>query len=299
MALLPNAFPNDIAVQAQPRLQSAGTFRGLVRRHSGKVALWGPVTIFGLIVLACFLGPWLFNLPAYSDGSLSQANLGLGAPGHLFGTDPLGNDLLSRSFVGGRVSIEVGLGVTLAGALIGSNIGMFAGYFGGRVDTIIMRLIDVQLAFPALILALLISEYLGPSEFHEGIALTVLTIPNYARLSRAATLRIREREFVIAARIMGANRHHISIRHIYPNIIPSLITIFPITIAIVMLVEAALSFLGAGIRPPAPSWGNMIATGQTIIQTTPIDVIVPGAFLFVTVFSLNLIGEQLRMRFGR
>ncbi len=131
------------------------------------------------------------------------------------------------------------------------------------------------------------------------IALTVLTVPNYARLSRAATLRIREREYVIAARIMGAKRNHIAVRHIYPNIIPGLITIFPLTVAVVMLVEAALSFLGAGIRPPAPSWGNMITSGLSVIQTTPIDVIVPGAFLFVTVFCLNLIGEQLRLRYGR
>ncbi|HVB06371.1 MAG TPA: ABC transporter permease [Acidimicrobiales bacterium] len=268
-------------------------------RLKGNLAMMIPLGILLLMVLACFFGPALFHLPAYQDGNLANANLGLGQQGHLLGTDPLGNDLLSRSLVGGRVSIEVGLGATLAGVLIGSNLGMLAGYFGGALDTALMRLIDVQLAFPALILALIIAEYLGPSEFHEGIALTVLSVPNYARLSRAGTLRIREREFVVATRIMGARRRHITLRHIYPNIVPSLITIFPITVSVVMLVEATLSFLGAGIRPPAPSWGNMVYAGTQYLETAPINVIVPGAFLFVTVCCLNLVGEQVRARFGR
>jgi peptide/nickel transport system permease protein len=274
-------------------------FPALLRRHAGHLALWAPLGILIVIVVLCFAGPAVFSLPSSSYSDLSQANKGWFAPGHFFGTDPLGNDLLSRSLVGGRVSIIIGLAATMSGVLIGSNLGMVAGYFGGKVDTVIMRLIDVQLAFPTLILALAISEYLGPSEFHEWIALSILAIPNYTRLSRAQTLRIREREFVIATRIMGAKRNHIAIRHIYPNIIPSLITIFPLTAAVVMLVEASLSFLGAGIRPPQPSWGNMISQGVQIINTTPIVVIVPGMFLFVTVFCLNLVGEQLRQRFGR
>ncbi len=157
MALLPNAFPDDFAVQAATT-RSRGRLRVLFVHGVGGLALWGPVAVFGLIVLACFFGPWLLNLPASSDGPLSQANLAFGSQGHLLGTDQLGDDLLSRTLVAGRVSITVGLGVTLAGVLIGSNIGMVAGYFGGKSDTVIMRLIDVQLAFPGLVLARFISE---------------------------------------------------------------------------------------------------------------------------------------------
>lgn len=270
-----------------------------VRRGPGNLSLYLPLAILVLLTLAAFFAPWLFNLPPWKNASLSQVNLGLFQQGHILGTDSLGNDLLSRSLVGAQVSIVVGFCVAAAGALIGSTLGITAGYFGGLPDVGIMRLIDIQLTFPALILALLISEYLGASELHEGIALTVISIPIYARLSRAATLRIREREYIVATRIMGARNRHIALRHVFPNVVPSLITIFPITVSTVMLIEATLSFLGAGIRPPQPSLGNMIYSGVQMIQTHPIGVVVPSAFLFIIVCCLNLIGEQVRLRWGR
>ena len=298
-----------MALQATDELTAAGAVAwvGGVRSRTvpklhlrkGDLALYIPLGLFLLMVVACFLGPTIFHLPPASYSNLLNANLPLFSPGHLLGTDPLGNDLLSRTLHGGRVSIVVGLGAMACGFTIGTNIGTIAGYFGGKVDSMIMRLLDVLLAFPSLILAMCIATFLGPSERNEIIAIMFFTIPNYARLARAATLKIREREFVLVGRIMGAKPRYMTLRHVYPNIVPPLITIAPLTVAIAMIVEATLSFLGLGIRPPAPSWGNMIAQGQIYMTTSPQNIVIPAIGLFITVLSLNLIGEQLRIRISR
>lgn len=261
-----------------------------------KWAFWIPTAVLVLMMLGCFVAPALFGLPGPNVSDLSAVNLPLGSPGHLLGTDPLGNDLLSRTLFGGRISIEVGVGATAIGFLAGSAVGLIAGYLGGGTDSLIMRILDVLLAFPALILALAVAAFLGPNERDEIFAIAFLTVPQYARLARAATLKVRSREFVLATRIMGGKRHHILARHIYPNIFPTLLTVAPLTIAVAMVIEAALSFLGAGIRPPAPSWGNMIAAGQSYLSTAPDNVLIPGLFLFVTVFALNVLGDQIRAK---
>ena len=251
-----------------------------------------------VIAFACFFAPPLFNIHPAMDGNILDANLPIGSPGHLLGTDQLGDDFLARTLWGGRVSLGVGAGATALGFLLGSNIGLLAGYFGGAVDTVIMRILDVFLAFPALILALCVAAYLGPSERDEILAIAFFTVPSYARLARASTLRLREREFIVAGRVMGCNPWRLSLRHIYPNILPALITVAPLTIAVSMVIEASLSFLGLGVRPPLPSWGNMIASAQDLMSLYPAYIIVPGLFLFVTVFCFNLVGEQVRNRLG-
>jgi peptide/nickel transport system permease protein len=144
-----------------------------------------------------------------------------------------------------------------------------------------------------------IAAFLGPSEHNEIIAIAFFTIPHYARLARAATLKLRERQFVLVGRVMGARPSYINFRHVYPNVVPQLITIFPLTASTAMVIEATLSFLGLGIRPPAPSWGNMLYQGETYISTHPADVLVPAIALALTVWCLNLIGEQLRIRVSR
>ena len=258
--------------------------------------LYLPLSAFSLIVLACFFAPWLFHLPPPSFSSLSNADLPLGAAGHLLGTDYLGNDLLSRVLRGGQISIEVGLGATAIGFFIGTSIGTVAGYAGGVVDATLMRILDVVLAFPALILTMCISAFLGPSERNEIIAISFFTIPHYSRLARAGTLKLRGRSFVLADKVMGARPRWIAARHVYPNVFPQLLTIAPITISIAMIVEATLSFLGLGIRPPAPSWGNMLAQGQSYITTQPKNIVIPAVALSLTVWCLNFMGEQLRAR---
>jgi peptide/nickel transport system permease protein len=253
-----------------------------------------PWLVFGLIVLACFAGPTLFNLPPPSLADLNALSLGIGAPHHLLGTDSLGYDLLSRTMVGGRVSIVVGFAAMLIGLAIGGGFGVVAGHIGRTTDVVIMRCVDVFLAFPSLILALCVSTALGPNERDEILAIAFLTVPFYARLARAATLRIRGLEYVIASDVMGSTPRLTIMRHIIPNVLPSLLTIAPLTVSISMVVEAGLSFLGAGVRPPTPSWGNMIAAYQNSLSTDPRLIIVPSVALFMSVLVLNLIGEQLR-----
>lgn len=264
-----------------------------------KVGLWLPVSLFVLILLFCFLGPTIFRMPSPVDSSIFSSNRPIGSRGHILGTDPLGNDLLSRLCFGGRVSVEVGFGAVAIGFFVGSNLGMIAGYFGGKLESTIMRCLDVLLAFPALILAMSVSAFLGPSERNEIFAIAFFTVPLYARLSRATTLRLREREYVLASRLMGGRPRWVTLRHVYPNVLPTLITFAPLGIGTVMLLEAALSFLGLGIRPPAPSWGNMLTTGEQYITQYPINLYEPAVALLITVVLLNLIGEQVRMRWSK
>jgi peptide/nickel transport system permease protein len=282
---------------ATPLRRVPGTLRMAFRRQNLSLAI--PVTLFLAIVGICFLGPWIGHLPPPSDSNIINADLGLGAPGHLLGTDPLGNDMLSRLCYGGRVSIEVGFGTVALGFLVGSALGTTAGYFGGWLESVIMRALDVLLAFPSLILAMAVSALLGPSERDEIFAIAFFTIPLYARLSRAATLRLREREFILATRLMGGRPRYVTVRHIFPNIVPTLMTFAPLGVGVVMLVEAALSYLGLGIRPPAPSWGNMITVGQQYLSQYPINLYEPAIALLITVVLLNLIGEQVRMRWNK
>jgi peptide/nickel transport system permease protein len=206
---------------------------------------------------------------------------------------------MSRILYGGRTSIEVGLGVNAIGIVAGGLIGMFAGFRRGVLDSVIMRVLDVMLAFPALILTIVIATYLGASELNVIWAISFFSIPAYARLARAVTLKMREQVYIDAARMSGRSDRAILLRHIAPNVLPQLGTYSLLQVGIVVMIEATLSFLGAGVGPSQASWGTMIATGQTYLSTNPSLVLVPSAFLFVTVVSLNLLGDGLRSRYGR
>jgi peptide/nickel transport system permease protein len=218
------------------------------------------------------------------------------SPGHILGTDPLGNDLLSRALYGGRISFEVGFGAQGIGFFLGSSLGMLAGLKGGIVDTVIMRIMDMFLAFPGLIIAITIAVYLGPSELHVIWAISFFTVPGMARLARAHTLRFRDRDFVVSAKLCGRTDRQILLRHLAPNVIPNVLTFISLGIGIAIVAEAGLSFLGFGVPPPAPSWGNMISQGQSYISEEPYQVLVPGAFLFFTVMCLNLLADAVRAR---
>jgi len=251
-----------------------------------------------LIVFLCYLGPYVFSVPSPINGSIIDANLGMGSPGHLFGTDPVGNDILSRLMYGGRVSIEVGLGTTAIGMGVGGLVGIIAAYSGGLLETVIMRILDVLIAFPSLVLTLAVAEALGPGELHVIYALAFFSVPAFARLARAQALRLRELDFVLAARLSGNKSMKTIVGHIVPNVAPQLLTFSCLGISVVILIEAALSFLGLGVRPPAPSWGDMISQGQQYLATNPNLVLVPSICLFVTAASLNLLGDGLRARWS-
>jgi peptide/nickel transport system permease protein len=266
------------------------------RTQAAKIAIPGGLLI--LIAAACFGWPLVYPVPKPVGGSVLDAGLPPFSPGHLFGTDPVGNDIFSRILYGGQISFEVGFAVTAIGLLVGGLLGMVAGYWGGAVDAIVMRVLDVLIAFPALVLALVIAEGLGPSELHVIWALSFFSIPAFGRLARAATLSLRGQTFMLAARLAGTSRRRVLTRHIVPNIAPQLLTFALLGVGVAIILEGALSFLGFGIPLPEPSWGSMIAQGQGTLSTQPELVLIPSAFLFVTVVALNLLGDALRERWG-
>ncbi len=257
-----------------------------------------PAGMIVLIFAACFLWPLVGPVPRPTGGNILDAGLPLFSSGHVLGTDPVGNDIWSRILHGGRSSLQIALAVNVLGLLVGGTLGALAGYWGGIVDMIISRVLDVLIAFPSLVLALAIAQGLGPSKLNTIWALAFFSVPAFARISRAATLRLRELPFMAAAQLCGTPGRRVLLRHIAPNITPQLITFGMLGMGIVMVIEGALSFLGLGIPPPAPSWGNMIAQGQQSLSATPMLVVWPCAALFVTVLAFNLLGETLRARWS-
>ena len=271
-------------------------------RGAARVALTPAVAIpgvvFAAIVLACFAGPQVFGLPSPNAGTLTDTMRPLGAPGHLLGTNALGNDELSRLLYGGRVSLIVGVGATAISLLVGSLLGMSACYFGGFYEKVIMRLFDTLLAFPALILALTIADYLGPSLRNTVIAISLFGISQFGRLAWSQTLRVRTRDFVAAPRADGARGRRIILGHILPNVLPPLLGLALFSVGTAMILEAGLSYLGLGIAQPNPSWGNMIADGQQYLYQAPRLVIMPCVALVLTVVSLNLMADAVQRRLG-
>jgi peptide/nickel transport system permease protein len=262
------------------------------------LAITVPAAIIVLMLVACFLGPTLLSLPAPVGGDILQSNLPMFSAGHPFGTDQTGNDELARLLHGGRASLEIAIAVNLIGLLIGGSSGALAAYWGGRIDPIIMRVFDVLIAFPSLVLALAIAQALGPSKVNTIFALAFFSVAAFARIARAATLQLREQTFMTAARLSGTPAWRTLVRHIAPNILPGLLTFALLGMGIIIILEGALSFLGLGVPPPEPSWGNMISTGQQTLSATPRYVLLPSAFLFVTVLAFNLLGDALRSRWS-
>jgi peptide/nickel transport system permease protein len=252
------------------------------------------VALFGVLLILTALAPAFAPFP-YDRFAGSP----LQPPGRpfLLGTDEVGRDLFSRILYAGRISLGVGLGATSLAAGIGLPLGLIGGYFGGRLDSIVMRAMDGLLAFPALLLALTAVAVLGPSIRNIIIAIGLVSVPIFARLVRASTLVFKQRDFVEATRAMGASDGRILLLTILPNCLPPLTVQFTLTFATAVLTEAGLSFLGLGVRPPAPSWGMMLNTGRTVMALAPIYPVVAGAAVFITVLSLNLIGDGLRDAF--
>jgi peptide/nickel transport system permease protein len=213
------------------------------------------------------------------------------------GTDALGRSQLSRVAEGARVSLSVGLGAMAIGITLGTILGLTAGYFAGKTDTVLLVFIDALLAFPPLVLLLALVSVLTPSLKNEIIALGFLGIPTFARIARANTLVMSRREFVMAAKVMGATNRRVLTREILPNLIIPIMSYAFLIVAALMIADGSLSFLGLGIPPPTPSWGAMIAAGQPNLQRDPHLVFVPAVFLFLTVFSLNTVGDRARAQF--
>ena len=288
-----------LASPLPPPLPSLVNARWLRTQRLGRaLRLWVPVGVLVLILAICFLLPLIVTLPSPTTGNIIYNNLPPFSPGHILGTDVQGVDVFSQLVYGGQVAFEVGLSVTAIGIVIGGTLGVVAGYFGGGVDAVISRVLDVLIAFPALVLALVIAEGLGPSEEHVIWALSVFGIPAVGRITRGATLTIRGLPFMVAARLAGTRGWRIITRHIVPNIIPTIVTFSLLGLGVVIILEGALDFLGYGIPKPTPSWGNMIANGQQILSVQPEYVLIPSIALLITVAALNMLGDALRERWG-
>jgi peptide/nickel transport system permease protein len=213
---------------------------------------------------------------------------------HPLGTDKLGRDMLSRIIYGARVSLAVSLVAIFVGGVIGTVLGMISGYFGGWVDALLMRLVDISLSLPTILLALVLVAAVGPS---FGTVITILMIflwARYARLVRGETLAIKERDFIARARVAGASHIRIMARYIFPNVVNSLVVLATLQVGYVILLESTLSFLGAGLPRPMPAWGLMIADGRELIVTAWWVSMFPGVAIMLTVLSLNLLGDWLR-----
>jgi peptide/nickel transport system permease protein len=219
---------------------------------------------------------------------------GMGGTHHTLGTDMLGRDVFSGILYGSRISLLVGVASVAGAGLIGTALGVIAGYFRGWTDEILMRIVDVQLAFPFILLAILIMYVLGQGLLNVIIVLVIATWPIYARVARAETLKLRESEYVLAARAIGASRARIIIRHILPNAMTPLIVIATFSVPQMIIFEAALSFLGVGIPPSEISWGSMLAAGRDYLGQAWWIATLPGVAIMCTILSINILGDWLR-----
>ncbi|PYN18353.1 MAG: peptide ABC transporter permease [Candidatus Rokuibacteriota bacterium] len=217
-----------------------------------------------------------------------------GTAEHLLGTDQVGRDLLARMIYGGRVSLVVGVAAVIISATIGVLLGLSAGYFGGNTDWTIMTLINVMLTFPFVLLALAVIAVLGPNLVNMIIVLGVAGWPIYARVVRAETLAIREREFVLAGRALGMGHVRLVFRQIVPNLVSTIVVIATLQVAQVIILESFLSFLGLGVQPPTPAWGNMLGEGRVYMLNSWWIATFPGLAIFVTTLVINLMGNALR-----
>lgn len=255
-----------------------------------------PVTATSLIVIGIAVIMALFApLIATQSPTLADPFVRLQGPSvdHLLGTDDLGRDVFSRLIYGARVSLIIGLGVTLASGVLGSLLGLVAGYVD-RLDPYIMRTMDGLMAFPSILLAIAIMASLGPSMFNVFVALTVVYTPTIARLVRSTTLVTREQPYVESARVVGMGDARIMGKYIFPNGLSPLIVQCTFVIAFAIISEASLSFLGAGVPPQQPTWGNMLRDGQSLMQQAWWMAVFPGTILFVMVLAMNLVGDGLR-----
>ncbi|HXN90674.1 MAG TPA: ABC transporter permease [Candidatus Sulfotelmatobacter sp.] len=216
------------------------------------------------------------------------------SPGHVLGTDELGRDQISRVLWGARVSLPVALVAVAVGLVGGGVLGMVSGYAGGLTDLLVMRVVDALLAFPALILAIALVAALGPNLRNAMIAIGIVAIPVYARLVRAVVLQLKQMEFVMATRSLGASPIRLIVRHLIPNLMNPILVQISLSAGFAILAEAVLSFLGLGAQPPTPDWGQMITTGRTFLPNDPWLAIVPGIAISITVYSFNLLGDSLR-----
>ena len=259
--------------------------------RANKLSLVSLIVIF-LLILFSILAPWL---TPYGEADMDLMHrLSPPSAEHLLGTDEAGRDVLTRLLYGSRVSLMVGIVPTLLSMVIGAVLGVLAGYLGGVVDSIIMRLADIVLAFPSMLLAMVIMYTLGDGLFNVFLTLTLMNWGTVARIARAETLKLKTVDYVEAARSIGMTKWRIIRKHILPNCLPMLIVLFTLNVPSAILTESALSFLGLGIQPPSASWGLMVNTGRQYLFNAPWLSFAPSGAIMLAVLSFNFLGDGLR-----
>ncbi len=282
------AFDASLFKEDQVESPTARAWRRLKRRKAAMLGLIIIALLIAIALLAPLIAP--YDPAAQSWTAVRKAP----SLAHWFGTDEVGRDVLSRVIYGARASLAAGCISVCIALGVGIPLGMTAGYLGGAIDMLLSRLTDAMLACPFLILAIALSAFLGPSLGNAMIAIGITTTPIFVRLTRGQVMAVKVEDYVQAARAVGNPRWRIAIVHILPNILPALLVQATLSIAAAIIAEAALSFLGLGQQPPAPSWGSMLNAAQRFLATAPWMAIWPGLAIFLAVLSFNLVGDGLR-----
>ncbi len=263
------------------------------RLKKNKTAILGLI-VFLLLILMALLAPVLYDYDTQVIKQNIPTRLMPPSAAHPFGTDEMGRDIMARVVYGSRMSLFIGFAAVSVSLLVGGFLGAISGYYGGTLDNVIMRFMDILLAIPGTLLAITIVAALGPSIFNLIIALSVSYIPNFARVVRGPVLTVRDVEFVEAAKAIGAKTRTIIFSHVLPNSMAPVIVQTTLNVASVILTIAGLSFLGLGIQPPMPEWGAMLSSGRTYIRDQSYMTLFPGLAIMLTILSLNLLGDGLR-----
>jgi len=283
-----SAAPVNTTVAVKKRSQLAEVWR---RLHRNKMAMFGLVIIVIIVLSAIFadvISPYDYREQNWDHIAQKPGN------GYILGTDDLGRDILSRIIHGTRISLQVGFVAVSIAVIVGGTLGAVAGYYGGILDNVIMRIMDVLLAIPSILLAIAIVSAFGGGIVNVMIAVGISSVPGYARILRASVISIKENEFIEAARAIGAGDFRIILKHILPNSMAPIIVQATLGVAGAILSAAGLSFIGMGIQPPTPEWGSMLASGRHIIRSAWHVATFPGLAIMITIFALNLLGDGLR-----
>ncbi len=281
------------ALAPVPVTASRGYWASVVSRLSRDPVAMIALGVILLIVLAAIFAPLIAPADPIK-GSMIRRLRPIGFPGYPLGSDELGRDMLTRLIYGGRLSLFIGVTPVLCAFVIGSAIGIFAGYLGGWINTLLMRIIDVFFAFPSVLLAIALSGALGAGILNSIVSLTIVFVPQIARVAESVTTQIRERDYVEAARVSGAGPLTIVRVHVLGNVLGPIFVYATSLISVSMILASGLSFLGLGVKPPEPEWGLMLNTLRTAIYTQPMVAALPGVMIFMTSISFNLFSDGLR-----
>jgi len=281
----------SLAAAAAPA-RRRGAIGTIVAAFNANKTAWLGLAVFLAIALAAALAPWLAPFDPIEQ-HIADAMTSPNAT-YWLGTDTFGRDLLSRILWGARISIVIGVASMAAGVIVGSALGLMAGYWGGRIEQLIMRSMDVLLSFPTLIMGLLVVAMLGPSMVNLIVAMALTMVPKFARVARAPTIAIKERDYIEACRALGYSDLRIMFVHILPNVIGDILVLASLWTATAIRIEASLSFIGLGVKPPTATWGGIIREGFDNILDAPWISLYAGLAVLLTVFALNLLGDGLR-----